>query len=169
MKNNSYERAHSARHNFQIMLLLLSIIRHLWLGEPKWKYGLGTQSSSSCQMQVVCFLDFFLESKSCIPALGFCAGVRHLMQFRELQGKNLPTETFQYVLLSKSENLGSKWRNHKPQSGWLFWNALQWMGCSSGSGMKPGTGLELVSWEVMALGVTWLCFAVSSAEHFFIL
>lgn len=126
MKNNSYERAHSARHNFQIMLLLLSITRHLWLGEPKWKYGLGTQSSSSCQMQVVCFLDFFLESKSCIPALGFCAGVRHLMQFRELQGKNLPTETFQYVLLSKSENLGSNWRNHKPQSGWDAPLAVEW-------------------------------------------
>lgn len=69
MRNNSYERPHSAGHNFHIMLLLLSITRHLWLGEPNWKYELGTQNGSSCQMQAVCFLDFFLESKACIPAM----------------------------------------------------------------------------------------------------
>lgn len=106
-----------------------------------------TVHHAKCKLFV--FWISFLESKSCIPAmdaLGFCAGSRHLMQFRELQGKYLQTEPFQYVLLSKgiSKNLGSIWRNHKPQNDWLFWNALQWMGCSSGSGIKPGTGLGLV-------------------------
>lgn len=169
MRNNSYEQPHSAGHNFQIMLLLLSITRHLWPGESKWKYGLGTQNGSSCQMQAVCFLDFFLESKF-LPWMlwGFCAGSRHLDAVQRTAGKISSNRNLPVCPLSKgiSKNLGSKWRNHK--TGWLFWNALQWMGCSSGSGMKPGTGLELVGfgWDMSLL----CCHSpVSSAEHFFVL
>lgn len=114
-----------------------------------------TVPHARCKLFVFWIFFFQRANHAFLPWMlwGFCAGSRHLMQFRELQGKYLHIETFQYcqtfqcVLLSKgiSKNLGSKRRNHKPQTDWLFWNTLQWMGCSSGSGMKPGTGLELVS------------------------
>lgn len=121
--------------------------------------------------------DFFSHEQimhSCHGCFGVSmqeAGI--LMQVRELQGKYLQTETFQNAPLPKGicKNLGSKWR--KPQTDWLFWNALQWIWCSSGRGMKPGTGPELVSWEVMGFGwdmSLFCCYSpVSSAEHFLVL
>lgn len=123
---------------------------------------------------------FFFSREQIMRSCRGCFGVSVqeagiLMQFRELQGKYPQTETFQYVLLPKwiVKNLKSKWRNHKPQTDWLFWNALQWMGCSSRSGMKPRTGRELVSWEVMGFGWDMFLFCchspVSPAEHFFVL
>lgn len=73
LRNNSYEWSHSSVHNFQIMLLLLSIMRHLWVGEPKWKYGLGTRNGSSCQMEgLVVFSSSFLFFLSVEQTMSSC-------------------------------------------------------------------------------------------------
>lgn len=47
---------------------------------------------------------------------------------------------------------GSKWGNHRPQTHWLFYSALQQSWCSSGSACTLGIGLWLPSPQVMGFG-----------------